>query len=125
MFKLKVEQTEINGKTFQIELLPAGEGIAIAHKLSTVVLPLVSIEGDDNQIKLDFGKLATSLATNLGDKDLLNVIKRVLKGLCVDGRGVDFDDYFQANYGELLKVITFAFEKNFGSFFEALVTSDE
>ena len=124
MFKLKVETTEIKGKEFQIELLPAGEGIAVAHRLSTVILPLVSFDTEGG-IDLDFGKLASSLTTSLGDKELLQVIKKLLKNLCVDGKGVDFDDYFQANYGELIKILTFAFEKNFGSFFEGLATSDE
>jgi len=124
MFNLQVEKIEIKGKEFQIELLPAGEGITIAHKLSTVILPLVSFDGEAG-INLDFGKLATSLTTSLGDKDLLNVIKRVLKNLCVDGKEVVFDNYFRANYGELIKILTFAFEKNFGSFFEELVTSEE
>jgi hypothetical protein len=124
MFNLQVEKIEIKGKEFQIELLPAGEGITIAHKLSTVILPLVSFDGEEG-LNLDFGKLATSLTTSLGDKDLLNVIKRVLKNLCVDGKEVVFDNYFRANYGELIKILTFAFEKNFGSFFEELVTSEE
>lgn len=122
MFKLKVSTTTIKDKDFQIELLPAGEGIAMAQKLSTLVLPILS--NTNGEFSFDFSKLATALSVNISEKEFLLIIKRLLKGLCVDGKEVAFDDYFQANYGELLKIITFALTENFGSFFEELASTE-
>ena len=121
MFGDSFKTKEINSKTFQISLLPAGEGIQMAQKLSLLVVPL--LEGaDGEELELDFMKVATNLSSSLGDNDLLLIIKRLLKGLAVDGKEASFDDYFRGNYGELIQAVAFALQENFGSFFEGLAT---
>lgn len=120
----KIKVKEINGKTFQIYLLPAGEGIGMAQKLSGLIAPMLE-QGANDEVSVDFIKVATSLSTSLGDNELLLIIKRLLKELAVNGSEVSFDDYFTGNYGELINIVAFALQENFGSFFEGLATIGE
>lgn len=124
MFGDSFKTKEIKDRTFQISLLPAGEGIQMAQKLSTLVLPILEGAGED-EVEIDFMKIATGLSASIGDKELLAIIHRLVKGLAVDGKEVKFDDYFRGNYGELIQVIAFALQENFGSFFEGLATVGE
>jgi hypothetical protein len=124
MFGESFKTKEISNKTFQISLLPAGEGIQMAQKLSTLVLPILEGAGGD-ELELDFMKIATSLSASIGDTELLTIIKRLLKGLAVEGKEVAFDSYFSGNYGELIQVVAFALQENFGSFFEGMATVSE
>lgn len=124
MFGNSFKTKEINNKTFQISLLPAGEGIQMAQKLSTLVLPLLDAS-DGDELELDFIKIAASLSSSLGDNDLLTIIRRLLKGMAVDGREENFDEYFRGNYGVLVQVVAFALQENFGSFFEGMAIVGE
>ena len=112
----KVRKLKSNDKEFQIHVLPASEGLVMAHKLSKLVLPFLTEETTE----INFTIIAKSLGDNLGEKEILTMVKRLIKDLAVDNKDISFDDYFASNYGELVQLIGFALKENFSSFFEGL-----
>lgn len=121
MLNKKIKQTTINGKEFQIYLLRAGEGVLLAKKLSGLVASFLTTN-DEGEVTIDFSKIAEGLSESLSEKDFVEIINKLLKELAVDGRQINFDDYFSGNYGELVQILSFAIQENFGSFFEGLGT---
>lgn len=123
-FDRLVRKKTINGKEFQIHLLGAGDGIQTVTQISDLLIPLMgAVQGgadEDGNVDLDFGKIATVFAMHMGNLDILAIITRLLKGLAVDGSEVKIDEYFVANYGELIAVMAFALQENFSSFFDAM-----
>lgn len=124
-----VRTVQIGEKEFQIYVLPAGEGIVMAQKLSKIVMPLFALptgadEDDDHEINISFVEIATKVTESLDDTEVLKMILRLTKEFAVDGKPQNFDTYFSCNYGELVQLMSFAISENFGSFFEGLGTID-
>ena len=108
----------INGKEVTIFLLPASKGLVTAKKLSQVLLPTIGAFADGTSGDgLDLSMPAAILVDSLDSLDVMAIVSILLEQMCVDGREVNFDEYFMANYGELFEVIKFALEENFSSFF--------
>jgi hypothetical protein len=115
---------EINGKRYQITLLPALKAVGMAKTLSKVILPAIggAIDGvrDDglNGPPRNFTDLALTLCTQLEDLDLDNLINTLMQGVMCEGKEVrDINTHFQGELGELVAVLEFALRENFSSFF--------
>ena len=126
----RVRKKTIKDKEFQIYLLKAFEGTAMAHKLTEIVLSVIpSLKGATNQdtdeVDVDFKEIAKVVFDKLSEKDLVEIIAKLLKELAVNGRQVNIDEYFAGNYGEMLAVVGFALQENFGSFFDGLAMLGE
>ena len=115
----RIKQTVIDGTEIQIYVLKAQIGIAMAQKLSGLAATFLD-KDDKGDISLDFGKVFKSLSTELKAEELDAILRSLLSGLAIDGKDVDYDEYFAGNYGFLVKVVTFALQENFGSFFEGM-----
>lgn len=113
----RVKKETIEGKEVQIHLLPASEGIVLASKLGATVLPSLGSLQENSDGEISILEVAAIVIANIEQLDVLDTIKKLLKGLTVNGQGVSFDDYFMANYGELVKILTFSLKENFSSFF--------
>ena len=112
MFK-NVKQVEINGKQVQFYLLPAFEGMTIAMKLLKTVAPQLSkVDGEGSDVEV-----VSAMMSELDEDVVVSIIKKITNGMAIDGQEIKFDDYFQANYGEMVKVIAVIFKENFSSFF--------
>lgn len=121
----RVKQTEINGHEYQIYLLRASDGLRIAQKLSTIVASMFEgTANEDGEMAVDFGKIAKTISTEISEKDMNDIIGKLLKDVTIDGRGIDFEEYFSGNYGELFQAVSFALQENFGSFFDILATQE-
>jgi hypothetical protein len=125
-FGKNVRIKDIKGKPFQINLVGAAEGIKIVTQLSDILVPLLggiqegsSVDEEGNPT-VDFALLAKSITMNMDKVDILSIMKALLRGLAVDGAEVNFDEYFTANYAELVAIIAFCLKENFGSFFDAM-----
>ena len=128
MFGSRVRKKEIKGKEVQIYLLRAGDGIAIAQKLSSIVasfLGSAGMDGSSDGVTIDFSKIAEALSKYLSEKELIEIITKLLKEMTINGSQVNFDEYFSGNYGELLAIMSFALQENFGSFFDGMATLGE
>ena len=110
MFK-SVSQSNIFGKEYQIHLLPAGEGFAMATKLSKYAAPALE-DGD-----LSIINLTAVILSQIDDKDVMEIVKRLMRNVMVDGQEVNFDEYYMANYGELVAALGYIMKENFQSFF--------
>lgn len=116
----RVRKTNINGKDFQIYLLPAGEGIKRATQLAKAFAPtMASLVESSSQGVIDYSSVAYTIAEGLEEIDVLDVCSALLKDLSVGGQAVKLDDYFMGNYGEFIEIMAFALKENFESFFEA------
>ena len=112
MFK-NVKQVEVDGKQVQFYLLPAFEGMTIAMKLLKTVAPqLGSVEADGTDLEV-----VSAMMSQLDEDVVVDIIKKLTKGMAIDGQEVKVDDYFRANYGEMLKILAVIFKENFSSFF--------
>jgi len=122
---LKTADTQINGKKFRIHLLPAiTKGIPIARRLLNVIAPAVggTLDGmrhDDliHGVPKTFTEMSLVVCQQLEKAEVHNLIFELLKNLEVDDKQVDLDEYFAANYGEMVEVLEFALRENFQSFF--------
>lgn len=114
----------INGREYQITLLPALKAVGMGKKLLKVILPAIggTIDGlrDDGLYGTPktFTEVATALCTQLDDIDLDELITSLLREALCEGTSVrDIDSHFQGEIGELIGVIEFALKENFSSFF--------
>lgn len=112
----RVRKTTIMGREVQIYILKASIGVAMTHKLGGIVAGF--FDSKSEEITIDFGRIADSLSTKLPYEELDMMIKALISGIAIDGKDVDFEEEFAGNYGFLMKIITYALEENFGSFFE-------
>lgn len=124
-----VAQTEITvkdeNKKVQIYRLPASEGIVHGTKLLKLVLPVLGGLADEifseestKDVPQTFSEMAQRVLMQLDSFDAVALIKRLLKDASVNGKAIDFDEYFMGNYGELVLIVEFALKENFKSFFE-------
>lgn len=123
---MKQVTTTINGKQFLIYTLGARDGFKIAAKIKKLLLPTIGGGFDAMRDKRDpefsdpayhFSKVAQLFVDRFDEDEVLAIIEKLLNGFGVGGQQQDFDSYFDANYGELVEVITFALKENFSSFF--------
>jgi len=117
-------QKEINGKNFQIRKLGALKGIKIIQQLSKVLVPIFG--GTLDGFKHDefmhgapktFSELALTIVESIDQLDIETLILDFTKEMRVDGEAVVFDEFFSANYSELLSVLEFCLKENFPDFF--------
>ena len=117
----RVRQTKINGTDIQIYILPATQGVGMTQKLGSLAATFFGETSDNNgEVTIDFANIAKGLSEALSFEELDMMIKALLKDMAVDGKGVNFDDYFAGNYGMLVKILAYALQENFGSFLEGL-----
>ena len=117
--------TLANGKKVKVKLLPAiSEGIPVARRLLNIVAPAVggALDGmrhDDvlHGVPKTFTELSLVLCSQLDKAEIANIIVTLLDQLEVDNKDVDLDDYFTANYGEMVEILEFSLKENFQSFF--------
>jgi hypothetical protein len=115
---------EINGKRIQIRKLGALKGIKVIQQLSKVLIPLFggSLDGfkhDDfiHGAPKTFAGLAMTIVESIDQLDVESLILDFTRDIRVDGEAIVFDDYFSANYSELLEVLEFCLKENFPDFF--------
>jgi len=116
-------KTKTGEKEVIIYLLPASQGITMAKRLGEIFLPALGtvLESQQTDMGIDWSEASLALAANLGDLQVETEVKQLLNGCTINMQDVhaSFDQYFMGNYGELLGVIKFALEENFGSFFDS------
>lgn len=115
---------EKNNKTYQLTVLRAGEGYALALKLLKLILPAIGkgvdgLQHDDviHGAPSTFSELALTITEQMDKANVLEITQTLLKDVAVDGQSIEFDEYFAANYGELLLLLEWSLKENFGSFF--------
>ena len=122
--KFRRQKTLENGKKIQIKVLRATAGIAVAKKLMNVIAPALGGAADgmrhDDLIHgapTSFTHLALTLCDQIDKVQIEDLISVLLEDMTVDGKDIEFDDYFAANYGELIEILEFSLRENFATFF--------
>lgn len=99
----------IDGANYTLQLLPTTKGLE--SFLSALIVFGDSFDG--GKLDLNIGRLAYAFK----NVDLISWIKGLLSTLSANSEAVDFDEHFPGKYDTLIKVITWASEENFRSFF--------
>lgn len=121
----KYSDTTVNGKNIRIKLLPAlTVGIPTARRLLNIVAPAVggTLDGlrhDDfiHGAPKTFSEMALVVCKQLEEAEVHQIIFTLLEHMEVDNKVVNLDEYFMANYGEMIEILEFALRENFQSFF--------
>jgi hypothetical protein len=124
---IRYETKTIKGRTYGMNTLGALEGLDILPKVLALIGKPIAIVGEQG-LKgggLDLGSLPvevmasaiSALLADAGKADVAQLIQRLLSGLELDKRPVDFNTHFSANYGDLIPLIGWSMEINFSSFF--------
>lgn len=114
-----------NGKKVRIKLLPAITiGIPVARRLLDIIAPAIggTLDGmkhDDvlHGVPKTFTEMSLTVCKQLEKAEVGSLVFTLLEGLEVDNSDVDLDEYFTANYGEMIEILEFALKENFQSFF--------
>lgn len=113
-----------SGKTVSIKLLRTTIGIAVAKKLLNLVAPAVGGAADGMRhddfvhgAPKSFTHLALTLCDQLDKVQIESIITVLLEDMYIDGNEINYDEYFMANYGELIEILEFALRENFNTFF--------
>lgn len=116
---------EIKGEIYKIDLLDADDGLDLWENLMKVVLPSVGTGLDSMQHDpvLDgspttFTEAMSHLSNKLDGQTLKKISVVLLTNMEVDGKKVNWSEHFKGNYGSWRKVVKFALQENFSSFFE-------
>lgn len=122
--KFRREKTLDSGKKVQIKVLRTTAGIAVAKKLMNLVAPAIGGAADgmrhDDIIHgapKSFTHLALTMCDQIDKIQVENIIAVLLEDMTIDGKEVDYEEYFAANYGELLEILEFCLRENFETFF--------
>lgn len=124
--QVKYSEKKIStGKTIKIALLPAiTKGIPVARRLLNLIAPVVGgtldgLKHDDiiHGVPKTFSEMSLVVCQQLDQIDASSLVFTLLENMEVDGKAINLDDYFSANYGEMMEVLEFALKENFESFF--------
>lgn len=113
----------INGVEYQTLLLPAGKNFIWSAWLTKTFLPSVGSAVDGLQLGQEgfgvmFTEMALHLASRMEEEKMFQLVKDLTGDLYVDGKKVNFDDYFAGEkMGELLLVLQWLMKENFSGFF--------
>lgn len=120
MAKKQIEfKTEKN--QYVASTLPALVGAGILQKIIKIVAPSLG-EGIDNTSGASFSGfagIAEKFVAQLDDDMVIETIQKLLvkSNIHINGNVLNFDEDFSANYDELMDVVIWLVEENFGSFF--------
>jgi len=112
------------GEKVGVKILRTKDGMRIALKLLDIIAPTVggAVDGFRHDDELhgaptSFRDLSLVLCSQIDKLDILNLIDILLEDLTIDGNDVNVDDYFAANYGQLIEILEVSLKANFSSFF--------
>lgn len=125
--KYRRSKTLENGKKIEIKILRMTAGLAVAKKLLNLVAPAIGGAADGMRhddfvhgAPKSFTHLALTMCDQIDKIQIENIIAVLLDELIVNGKVLspeEVDDYFAANYGELIEILEFSLRENFSTFF--------
>lgn len=124
--KIEIEKNTktINGKKFKIKLLSADVGMDVMEHILKIITPSIGAALDGMKhdplihgVPTTIGDAALMLSSKLDGSTLSGLSEVLFDGMTVDGKVVEFKEYFRGNYGEWLNVFRFALEENFSTVF--------
>lgn len=123
---VKTDTRTIDGSVYVVTQLPAMRAFKTLNRLGRTIGPAVAKlmgAGSTDFMELDaafLGSAVEALFERLSDDDLQAITEALLYNTTVDKAPLNFDLEFAGRMDTLLKVLKFAFEVNYGSFFDGL-----
>lgn len=116
---------KIKDKIYKIKPLNGEDGVDTLEFILQLVAPSMgsALDGMNHDSLMDgtpttFSEVMMHLSRQLKGSTLKALSLALLEDLEVDGVKVSFSDQFQCNYGDWVKVVKFALQENYSSFFE-------
>jgi len=121
-------EVNLDGASWKFNTIPGLQGVSTFAKFMHLVgEPFFRVKGLLNGLDADIDEEALAIGIRIlteraAEGDLPGLIQTLLQGLLKDGKAVQFDNEFSANYGLLLKLFVYSAKENFGSFLPGLST---
>ncbi|MCP3921261.1 MAG: hypothetical protein GY714_01620 [Desulfobacterales bacterium] len=118
-----VVEFRIDNTDYKLTLLCTSRAFCTGQEIVKLSLPAAgaAFDGmmsddlyDDNQT---FAAIAIHMKNQLGNIDVLDIIKELLQNLLANDVPVDFESYFKGRLGLLVNVLSEAIKENYGSLF--------
>jgi hypothetical protein len=113
----------IEGVSYVVQPIPAMKGLSYMRRLTKVLgASLAALfsqsqeEGDVEEAGLQ--KAVELLVENMDKEDVEKLIVDLISTVLKDGKALNFNAEFTANYGILFKLLTEVIKVNFGSLFQ-------
>jgi len=123
---IRMIEMEVDGHKWTCNTLPASKGWSASMQfLDIVAQPLVQMvaqQGESVQSEA-FSTALGIFTSKLSDPRSLDLVKGLTSDLRKDGKPVNFDMEFAANYGLLLRIFVRLAKENFQSFLDENGTS--
>ncbi len=127
-----IKEKNINGGLYSIALLPTGPGMGVFKELTktfgdSIGVAVDSIIANDMDIHSladndFFTSIMIAITSKLDDFKFVELVQNnLLNGLYYNGEIVNFDDHFRGKFDELVEVIFWAMQINYGSVFTKLL----
>jgi hypothetical protein len=113
---MKTLETSSGPKTFTVTQFAAMRSMKMLARLGKILGPLAA----------DPDNAARALFTNLGEEDFERLLRDLFDGVMLEWEGKQiplmpvFDRIFQGQPGEVLKLLVFVLQVNYGSFFKGI-----
>ena len=114
----------IDGDSYTIQPIPAMKGLSYMRRLTKVLGASLAalfseaqgIEGAVEEAGLQ--KAVELLVDNMDKEDVEQLIVDLMKTVLKDGKPLNFNSEFTADYGKLFKILVEVVKVNFGSLFQ-------
>lgn len=116
-------QIELDGVRYEVQLLSTSSSFTTGQELVTLIAPSLGAAADGffssnpDESKMTFAEVAILLIGQMGDVDILNIIKLQLAGATADGILIDFETHFRGNLGQLVNLLEFTMKENYSGLF--------
>lgn len=107
------KEKNIGGSMWRANTLPATVGLEILTKLGGIASgPISVLNGGEGSA----GDALAALAGKLAESGTPGLIQKLVSGVTKNGRDIDFETEFSADYGILTQLVMWLLEVNFSSF---------
>lgn len=119
----KTKVIYIGENEYKISPWMATRGMGYMKRLTKVAGPSITalFKQEENE-SIDtaenaFGKAVELLCENIDKDDVVDLVKAIVSSVRCNGKDINFDTHFSANYLELFKLVFEVLKVNYGSFF--------
>ena len=105
---------EIGDHVYLITPFTAKKGLTVLKRVLKLIGPAL-----ENMSKEDFdvGTLAAGVISRFDEEPVEQLIYDLIEGVLVDNHEINFNLHFQANYGDLLQLVSEVLKVNYSSVF--------
>lgn len=116
----------IDDQAFNIALLMPSKAFELGAKLLKLVgepVAALAISKGEADFQQALPMAVRALTSNMDNKDTLALIKLLFQTVSIDGKMINFEEYFQGRMGHMFKVLVAVVNVQFSDFFQGVAES--